>query len=367
MNGTSWKKGTVVSAIAVFILLVIGLLVGASSDSKSKDTLGAFNPAIHKTAQTAPLGEVGPGACLPARTFNNSNGTAEVVKYLSGHDPRDTTHGAKSVAARDVKWLTTYQSYYHYTANQSDASWHEGLVLEQLSSPITVTNTYCPSGQDTVAIWKVQTLPVGEWVWFLKGHGQNDGTNIIPVRKAVCGNFLLPPPPPPPVTTCKVRCNPTPTPSPTCMVRCHPTPRCVPPSHIPTGYAFNPTTCELYKPPQTKPCMLNGGPNCPPNGGNQPPQSNPCCYTGPTVGAPTNAPSPAPTGPKPSPGTSAPPPNSGGYDSGSGSGSGTPQGSTCDSSGCTGGGPSNPSPGPTDGSNSGDNNSGASPQPSPPG
>lgn len=363
MTSTRWKKITIASAVVVIVLLVIGLLVNVSKN-KTEGNLGAFNPAINKSAPTAPLGEVGPGACLPARTFNNSNGTAEVVKYLSGHDPRDINHTASAVATRDVKWLTTHQSYYNYTPGQSDASWHQGLVLEKLVRPITVLDTYCPSGQNIVKDWRVETLPVGEWVWFLRGHGQKDGTNIVPVRKAVCGNFLLPPPPPPPAE-CKVRCHPTPTPVTLagCLIKCHPTPVCVPPQAIPTGYAFNQTTCTLYKPPQSSACMLNGGPNCPPNGGNQPPQSNPCCYTGPTVNGST-PPSPAPTGPTPSPSSSAPPPNSGGYDSGSGSGSGTPQGSTCNSSGCSGGGSSSPSPGPTDTANSGNNSSGSPPPPS---
>jgi hypothetical protein len=67
--------------------------------------------------------------------------------------------------------------------------------------------------------------------------------------------------------------------------------------------------------------------------------------TGPTPGAPTT-PFVPPPGPTPQPNTPAPPPTPGGYDSGSPNGSGTPGGSTCDSGGCTGGGPTPPPPGP---------------------
>lgn len=96
-------------------------------------------------------------------------------------------------------------------------------------------------------------------------------------------------------------------------------------------------------------CMQNGI-GCPPGVVNdvvQPPQDNDTSgvNTGPTPGAPSE-PSTPPSGPVPEDGTSAPPPNDGGYDSGSPDGSGTPDGSTCDSSGCTGGGPAPADEGP---------------------
>lgn len=67
----------------------------------------------------------------------------------------------------------------------------------------------------------------------------------------------------------------------------------------------------------------------------------------PQGGTPGAGPEPAPPkpGPKPVDNSPAPDPTPGGYDSGSGSGSGTPGGSTCDSSGCSGGGATGPSPG----------------------
>jgi hypothetical protein len=64
-----------------------------------------------------------------------------------------------------------------------------------------------------------------------------------------------------------------------------------------------------------------------------------------TPGAPAQPHNP-PAGPAPVEGTPAPAPLPGGYDSGSPTGSGTPAGSTCNTSGCTGGGPQPAQPGP---------------------
>ena len=153
------------------------------------------------------------------------------------------------------------------------------------------------------------------------------------VLRGACGNpqFFMPTPPT------------APTPNPTTTTPSTHNPATTPPSHECTlkpspGYAVTPQ-CTLYKPPQTRDCMLNGGPNCPPNGGVQPVQEHPA---GPTSGA-GSRPTPNPVGPRPNPYSPAPTPNSGGYDSGASNGSGTPGGSTCDSSGCTTG----PTPGPS--------------------
>lgn len=82
------------------------------------------------------------------------------------------------------------------------------------------------------------------------------------------------------------------------------------------------------------------------HGGNDSPASQPGSDNpqGGTPGAGPD-PKPNPTGPKPVDNSPAPDPTPGGYDSGSGSGSGTPGGSTCNSSGCSGGGATGPSPG----------------------
>ncbi|MBI1857334.1 hypothetical protein HY003_04165 [Candidatus Saccharibacteria bacterium] len=50
------------------------------------------------------------------------------------------------------------------------------------------------------------------------------------------------------------------------------------------------TTPTTRKPPQSDDCMLNGGSNCPPNGGNQPLQDN--GTSGVNVGVPTSEASP---------------------------------------------------------------------------
>jgi hypothetical protein len=96
-----------------------------------------------------------------------------------------------------------------------------------------------------------------------------------------------------------------------------PPPKCVP-SKIkpPPGFKVD-SNCHLFKPPQSKNCMLNGGPGCPPNQATQPVQHNSGQPTGRTTGAPTSAP------PTPSSSTTAP----GGS---SGTSTGTPTGtSTC--------------------------------------
>jgi hypothetical protein len=222
-----WRRGTIITGL-IAALLVFFAVLGAtgvfSSSPKAASTkpvinhgqqkkpvtrpavvtappsnLGNFNPANHPTVQTAPLGEIGPGACWPARTFANKDGAAQAVTYLSGKDPRDTAHTSQGVAARDEAWFAQHTDYYGYTVGQSDAAYTQGLVEEQLPYPITVQNTYCPQGQDVVKLWKVQTLPVGEWVFFKKGHAPSDlakspALALIPVKKAVCGNNLLPVP-----------------------------------------------------------------------------------------------------------------------------------------------------------------------------
>jgi hypothetical protein len=332
------------------------------------DKLGPFNvktgaPVLPTTTLT-PQGSR--GACWPSNTFNHEGAVPEVVNYLEGKDTRDKFATFKVVVARDTAWLSAFQNFYHYTPGETDAKWHEGLVLRQLTAPITVLDTYCPDGQQNVQQWQVQTLQPGEWVFFLKGHAPGDGTNIVPVRKANCGNFLLPPPAQPKVTKQHVAKK-TPdkvakktsrrTPPPKCVKNCTPPPpkQCVKPPFPGNGWAYDAKTCTYYKVAQTKECMLNGGPNCPPNGGNQPVQHNPGQPIGATPGAPTTAPAPAPVGSTLIDGTRAPDPTVAGTDSGSQTGSGTPAGSTCDSSGCIGGGPA-PGSGPTDTTHAADNN-----------
>jgi len=318
--GAIFVGGLAVALVALFV----GLLAGSSGGLKpTADKLGAFAPPAG--AKTAPLGEIGPGACLPAKTFNNANGTAEVVKYLQGKDPRDTHHTAQAVAQRDQAWLSQHASYYHYTSGQTDAQWHAGLVLVKLPYPITVTNTYCPSGQDVVKVWKVQTLPQGEWVWFLKGHAPGDGTNIIPVRKAVCGNFLLPPPGSPTSTkpsptpsghkttppTHRPTHKPSPTPSASCAPGTHPSPVkpsvCVAPKDPSQDVQRNPSVPPQVKGPGTTPVGSNPGPATKPTDsstGCNGPCPQPSTSTSPS-GSSASTPSSTPPSSMPSPTQSA--------------------------------------------------------------
>ncbi len=154
--------------------------------------LGQFSDPGASTASSGALTPQGTrAACWPAYTFDHIGGDAEAVNYLRGDDPRDTNDTYKVVVERDVAWLNANKVYYQYESGQTDADWHRGLTLVQIQDPVKVMNTYCPSGQKTVKNWKIQTLQPGEWVLYLNGHGPND-PDPRPVRKADCGNFLLP-------------------------------------------------------------------------------------------------------------------------------------------------------------------------------
>lgn len=396
MKLSTAKGTTLVGAGALVGLVALALANGGFQSPQAfaappppakvkHDKLGPFNVdgKAPKLSQTTLTPQGARGACWPSNTFNYAGAEKDVVTYLKGQDTRDTDHTYKMVVDRDTAWLTAYSDYYHYkpakTATNasplekdvaSDVQWHEGLVLKQLTYPITVMDTYCPDGQDNVQQWEVQTLQKGEWVYFLKGHAPGDGTNIIPVRKANCGNFLLPPPPAPKKVITKATPKtphtvthrpPAPQPPtkthkpPTCKINCKPTPppTCQKPAHMKPGFVWY--NCGIHKAPQTQTCMLNNIGCKVPNKAVQSVQSNAGQPIGKTPGASSSAPPPATKGPQPSSGTKAPDPNPSGYDSGSKTGSGTPGGTTCDSSGCSGGG-ATPGSGSTDTSNSGDNN-----------
>ena len=137
-----------------------------------------------------------------------------------------------------------------------------------------------------------------------------------------------------PVThNCVTNCNPV---THNCVTNCTPHKCTLKPK---PGYAVDTVHCVYYKPPQSRKCMLNGGPNCPPNGGVQPGTQNVPDGTPGAGPRPVNNP-----GPAPAPGVT-PSPNSSGYNSGSSTGSGTPQcnGSDC-SSGSSGNASQSPAP-----------------------
>ncbi len=221
----------------VVLLLIVGIvaaIVGSSSSGSSKGTApGGFNPAGHPKAPVLSVNDIGPGACWPSRTFNNAKGKAQAVSYLSGK-----ANNAPGVVKRDQSWLTQNAWYYNYKGSkQGDANWVKAQTLEQLPWDITVLDTYCPKGGNTVMTWKVVTLPAGKWLLFAPGHAPSDviakrTTTLIPERDTTCGNFLLPAPaevpsstaPKPPTSTAPKPqptppvVHPTPTPSPTCVV-----------------------------------------------------------------------------------------------------------------------------------------------------
>ena len=146
-----------------------------------------------------------------------------------------------------------------------------------------------------------------------------------------------PKPRPKPKPKCVVNCVPPVT---HCVTNCTPTHKCT--LKPKPGYAVDTVHCVYYKPPQTRDCMLNGGPNCPPNQAVQPVQES----VAPATSGAGPRPSPAPLQPA-QPGVT-PSPNSGGYNSGSSNGSGTPQ---CNGSDCSSGssGNASQSPAPVDG------------------
>jgi len=311
------RKRLVLAAVAGLLLLAafVGMTLATSSKSvAANSSLGAFNPALNPTAAVSPLngsGSIGPGACWPGDSFNNSNGQAEAVKYLS--------HSASSADInRDQSWLTANSAYYNYTAGDTDVSWTQNkVVLVQLTQAITITDTYCPSGQDSVLQWKLQTLQPGEWVFFLKGHAPGDNAPLVPVRKANCGNFLLPPPAP--VTS-------TPSAPAAPASPSAPYAPSAPPSKCPCG--STPTTSPPTTTPTTGPCTVCTTPAQT----NQAVQDNGTAQAngvniGPTPGAPSTAPSnttPAPAAT--TPGTPAPNPTSQGSSTGATDNSGTPSG-----------------------------------------
>lgn len=133
-----------------------------------------------------------------------------------------------------------------------------------------------------------------------------------------------------------------------------------PPSNV---CAIHPSQCQVVVTvPTTTPRTTTT--TCPCTTGNQvqiPVQSqNPGVNVGPTPGAPSAAPTPSPTLAPSRPNTSAPPANSGGYNDGNQN----TGGSTCDTTGCSGGGSSTPT-GPTGTTDSGDTTSATSVVPPP--
>lgn len=221
-----------------------------------------------------------------------------------------------------------------------DAGWTKKQIEEALTNPgrwifiapnvdhaIYGTTFPTKSGNGIFKVEGARGVAANDAIWYPVG---NDGRIVKAAAvRADCGNPevdkitpINPGNPPPPIT-CVRNCTPPP------VKEC-------PPGQVP--YEGR--------------CIKNGGQND--GHSDQPVGENP---QGGTPGA-GSEPSPPKPGPKPVDGSPAPDPTPGGYDSGSGNGSGTPGGSTCDSSGCTGGGPKPADPGEPpvvdDGTHSGD-------------
>ncbi len=219
MATESWKQGTKISGLILGILIVVGLLFGGFGGSDPSDAhtgvdLGAYDPADNPDAETVPLGDIGPGACWPERSFMSSDGPQLAANWLRDHKPE---------MLRLDRWLESHRGYYlprqvvsDWDDRQGDraADYVEQLVAQPLAQPITVLNHYC-KGPDVREVG-IQTFPTNEWIFFVPGHEQGSKFDLRPAFKAACGNPLLPPlkrPPKrekPPQHECQVNCQPPP-------------------------------------------------------------------------------------------------------------------------------------------------------------
>lgn len=221
-----------------------------------------------------------------------------------------------------------------------NAGWPKKQIEEALTNPgrwifiapnvdhaIYGTTFPTKSGNGVFKVKGARGVAANDAIWYPVG---NDGRIVKEAAvRADCGNPevdkitpINPGNPPPPVT---------------CARNCTPPP---------------PKECEPGTEEYEERCVKKAGQND--GHSDQPVGEHPQGGT-PGAGSEPNPPKP---GPKPVDGNPAPDPTPGGYDSGSGNGSGTPGGSTCDGSGCTGGGPKPAEPGEPpvvdDGTHSGD-------------
>lgn len=311
--------GIIVAVVLIGIVAAVIALTSGSTSTGNDSGLGQFAvPA--GSADSRPLGEIGPGSCWPgderpsggkAAGFATSDGPAKAAKWLRENP---------AAAERLDRHLNAYAGYYLITEVvpewdklspvERTAQYVSKMKAVKMTTMIRVLNTYC-KGNDVVA-WEVQILPVDEWVFFIPGH--EPGTaDPRPAFKGVCGNPLLPPPPPAPQqpvqpTTpgrpgCQT-CTATPPPPPGCNKPCTPTTTIWkdPPSRDPNAQGNAP---------------VGGGANADPGPGVQQP------YT-PPPNTPYVPPPPPPANPGPPAGSTptdnAPPPPETGADPDDGSG-----------------------------------------------
>lgn len=138
---------------------------------------------------------IGPHPCLP-KGMIVTDGIPAVAKYLRGEVKTDPPDAGPVDAAKMAPYLAKYSSWFEYSGDGSAKSvgdWLEGVVVVQLTEPLTVLNSYCPGG-GPMTEWQVMTFQPGEPIGFL---ADKDGRPRFdrPVLRALCGNLLVPAPP----------------------------------------------------------------------------------------------------------------------------------------------------------------------------
>lgn len=202
------------------VILSLVVLAGCASNQTTKiETVSQFTPP--KGAKPAPQGEIGRGECWQ-RDVRPSGGK-KVAGFATDTGPEDAATWLKShkdEVDRYDAWLNSHKAYYlvyelvrdwdNLSATDRVTAYVSKTEAVRLIQPMHVQNTYCKGLK--VHMWKIQTLPVGEWVFFVPGHELGTADPRL-AFKAVCGNPLLPP----------GRPKPTPSPSPSTST---PHPRC---------------------------------------------------------------------------------------------------------------------------------------------
>ena len=158
---------------------------GAANQGK---TTGQHGNNQDQQTQPAPLEEVGPGDCAPGDQL-----LANLRKEKPGGEDFKAPYSAeeiKTLADREIAWIEDNESKpcviavaknKGVTAKELPQWMRDHLVLKALDKPLRVQNTYFAK-DGHIVLWKIQTLPTGELVWFNK-----DGSVA---NKYVCLNKL---------------------------------------------------------------------------------------------------------------------------------------------------------------------------------
>lgn len=190
MGNTKTRRGTAFGGLsAVVLLLLLLLLVPA----------GFFSPSVAQGQGQGPVivspVTIGEHPCLP-RGMIITDGIPATAKYLRGEVPTDPADAGPVDAAKMAPYLQKYSSWFEYSGDGSAKAvgdWLSGVVVVQISEPLTVLNSYCPNG-GPMTEWKVMTFQPGEPIGFLT-DGKGEPRFDRPVLRALCGNLLVPAPP----------------------------------------------------------------------------------------------------------------------------------------------------------------------------